>query len=128
MGSRESLKVDGNPWRKTRRQRIPLNTSQNEGRSGPVKEDVYAKGCRLTRAGKLEEAVGVFTKAIEIDNHRAEAYFRRGVCHYRLGNYHLAVDDMDAATVLGCQDAQMWSRHALQMTEDTVDDPTLGRL
>ena len=102
-----------------------MKTRQNRGQPGPVKGDVYAEGCRLARAGKLSEAVDVFTEAIKHDIQRAEAYFRRGVCHYRLGNYLLAVDDMDAATVLGCQDAQMWSRHALQQTD--IDDPPLER-
>ncbi len=84
--------------------------------------EIYAEGCRLSRTGKLSEAVGAFTLAIENNINRAEAYFRRGVCHYRLGNYQMATNDMDAATVLGCQDAQMWSQYALQQYNDS-DDP-----
>ena len=83
---------------------------------------MYTEGCRLTRVGKLSEAVGVFTLAIESNLNRAEAYFRRGVCHYLLGNCQMAANDMNAATVLGCQDAQMWSRFALQQNDD-ADDP-----
>lgn len=81
----------------------------------------YAEGCRLTRAGQFAEAIGPFTQAIEMNIERADAYFRRGVCHYLLGNYHMANNDMDAATVLGCQDAQLWSRYALPHDDDTTD-------
>ena len=84
--------------------------------------EIYAEGCRLSRIGKLSEAIGAFTLAIENNINRAEAYFKRGVCHYLLGSYQMATNDMDAATVLGCQDAQMWSRYALQQNDDT-DDP-----
>ena len=84
--------------------------------------EIYATGCRLSRAGKFSEAVDAFTLAIENNFNRAEAYFMRGVCHYRLGNYQMATNDMDAATVLGCRDAQLWSRYAFQHNDDT-DDP-----
>lgn len=100
---------------------------QNEKKLRSAILTFYAEGCNLTHAGKLSEAVDTFTLAIENNVHRAEAYFRRGVCHYRLGNFRKTANDMDAATVLGCKDAQMWSRYALQQSDNT-DEPLSGSL
>jgi hypothetical protein len=36
--------------------------------------------------------------------------------------YHQAADDIDAAAVLGCRDAQFWSKHASQPVINCVDD------
>ena len=85
-------------------------------------EDWYEKGCRLKHAGKLKEALVAFSAVIDRDAGWAEAYFRRGVCHYLLGNCHLASYDMDAATVLGCRDAQLWSRFDLQQIDDSDEE------
>ena len=95
---------------------------QNSNFSANARDKAYAEGCRLTRAGKFAEAIEPFSQAIEKNINRAEAYFRRGVCHYLLGNYQMATHDMDAATVLGCQDAQMWSRYALPQS-DVASEP-----
>ena len=78
----------------------------------------YQEGCRLTHAGKLHEAVTAFTSVIDCNTGWAEAYFRRGVCYYLLGNCRMASYDMDAATLLGCRDAQMWSRFDIQQFDD----------
>ena len=83
----------------------------------------YDKGCELKRAGKLMEAVASFKKAIDYDTQFADAYFTRGACYYLLGQYQLAGMDMDAATLLGCQDAQLWSRFDMNcMTESDEDE------
>ena len=73
----------------------------------------------MTHAGKLHEAVTAFSSAIDCNAGWAEAYFRRGVCYYLLGNCRLASYDMDAATLLGCRDAQMWSRYDIQQFDDS---------
>ena len=70
----------------------------------------YDKGCEFKRAGNLKAAVESFSKAIDCDTQFARAYFTRGASYYLLGRYRLAGIDMDAATLLGCQDAQLWSR------------------
>ena len=41
----------------------------------------------------------------------AQAYFNRGLCNYRLGNYRQAKDDLEAAALLGCKDALFWSKY-----------------
>lgn len=61
-------------------------------------------------AGVYAEALEVLDSAIEVDLTFAAAYFCRGACHYRLGNYRQAGLDLEAASILGCEDAQLWSR------------------
>lgn len=72
---------------------------------------LYKSGCRLKHAGKLKEAVAVLSKTIDCDRRYAEAYFIRGACHYMLGRFTLAAEDMDAAALLGCEEAQLWSKY-----------------
>jgi hypothetical protein len=50
-----------------------------------------------------------------------QAFFGRGVCHYRLGRYRQAAEDMDAATLLGCETAQLWSTFNLHFWDDDDD-------
>lgn len=82
----------------------------NKSISTPEASRLYAEGCRLQSAGRLKQAVLYMSRAIECDGRFARAYFKRGACHYMLGNYRLARNDLDAASVLGCGDAQLWSR------------------
>ena len=77
-------------------------------------KDWCERGRRLTRDGCHREAIEAFNLAIAKDPAYAEAYFVRGACHYALGSYRQAGDDIDAAAVLGCRDAQFWSKHAIQ--------------
>jgi len=84
----------------------------------PKVSDWCAKGHQLMRFKQYQKAVSVFDKAIEGDAN-AQAYFFRGVCHYLIGNYHLAKDDMDAAAILGCRDAQFWSKFEMKGTRNT---------
>ena len=76
----------------------------------------------MTHAGKLQEAVTAFSSVIDCNAGWAEAYFRRGVCYYLLGNCRLASYDMDAATLLGCRDAQLWSRYDIQQFDDSDEE------
>lgn len=82
----------------------------------------YEKGCELKRAGNLKEAVSDFAKAIDCDTRFAEAYFIRGACYYLLGQYQLAMIDMDAAALLGCKEAQLWSRFDTRCFVDSDED------
>ena len=85
----------------------------------------YDKGCEQKRTGNLMEAAASFKKAIDCDTQFADAYFTRGACYYLMGQYQLAGMDMDAATLLGCQEAQLWSRFDMQcfMELDEDKDP-----
>ena len=76
-------------------------------------QDWYEHGQRLTQDGRQREAIEALNQAIAKDPAYAEAYFARGACHYALGRYDQASDDIDAAAILGCPDAQFWSKHPI---------------
>ena len=84
-------------------------------------KDWFEKGRRLARDGCHQEAIEIFNQAIAKDPAYAEAYFVRGACYYVLGSYHQAADDIDAAAILGCRDAQFWSKHATQPVITSTD-------
>ena len=90
--------------------------------SGSSAREWYQKGCDLKSAGRLAEAVAAFTTAIERDTGFAEAYFNRGACHYLLGRYHLTAQDMDAASLLGCDKAWLWGKFGLYRFEDPEEE------
>ena len=69
------------------------------------------KGRELAGAGKHREAVEAFSMALRENAELAEAYFGRSASHYLLGRYSQATTDLDAASLLGCRDAQFWSRY-----------------
>ena len=60
--------------------------------------------------GRYSESIKAYSMAIEHDLEYAEAYFARGACHYKLGSYQKAADDIKAAAVLGSENAMFWSR------------------
>ena len=96
--------------------------SSNDPKSEREAQAWYEKGCILSKAGKLPEAVTAFTAAIDGNSGCAEAYFKRGVCYYLLGNSRLASCDLDAATLLGCRDAQLWSQFDIQQFDDSDEE------
>ena len=96
--------------------------SSNDPKSEREAQAWYEKGCILSKAGKLPEAVTAFTAAIDGNSGWAEAYFKRGVCYYLLGNSRLASCDLDAATLLGCRDAQLWSQFDIQQFDDSDEE------
>jgi tetratricopeptide (TPR) repeat protein len=111
---------------KKRQHRITneLRMKTRENKSGTDAHEWYRKGCRLKRAGNLRAAVKSFSKAIDCDTQFAKAYFTRGASFYLLGQYRRAGMDMDAAVLLGCQDAQLWSRfdmHAMTASDEDED-------
>ena len=87
-----------------------MSEQSHKSTSAAEARRLYAEGCQLQDAGKLKQAVSSLSKAIACDARFAEAYFNRGACHYMLGNYRLARNDLDAAAVLGCGEAQLWSK------------------
>lgn len=73
-------------------------------------EACCAEGLRLIKECRYKQAFREFDRALDMKAGYAEAFFGRGVCHYKLGRYQMAVSDMDAATLLGYETAQLWSR------------------
>lgn len=84
-------------------------------------KDWCDKGRRLTGAGRHRDAIEALNFAIDENPLHAEAYFVRGACHYALGSYQQAADDLDAAAVLGCRDAQFFSKYAIYASEKGVE-------
>ena len=85
-------------------------------------KDWYERGQRLTQDGRHSEAIEALNQAIAKDPACAQAYFVRGACHYKLGRYDQAGDDIDAAAILGFRDAQFWSKHAIPPLTISADD------
>ena len=82
----------------------------------------YRKGDKLRCAGKYAQAISAFNSAIDCNAEFASAYFMRGVCHYLLGHYLQATDDMHAAALLGCEDAQLWSKYDTKVVADIAEE------
>lgn len=84
------------------------------------------KGQALANAGRHREALAAFTTALRRNPELADAYFYRSASYYQLGRYVQAGQDLDAAAILGCRDAQFWSRYEGSIDdEETVEDPDL---
>ena len=90
--------------------------------SGFSAKDWYERGQGLTQDGRHREAIEALDRAIAKDPTFAEAYFERGACYYKLGRYDQAGDDIDAAAIIGCRDAQFWSKHAIPPSTIRTDD------
>ena len=84
-------------------------------------EECCAEGLRLIKECRYRQAVRVFDQALVIKAGYAEAFFGRGVCRYKLGQYQSAASDMDAATLLGYETAQLWSRFDRNYRKDDDD-------
>ncbi len=87
-----------------------------------IAHESFQKGRRLARSKKYREAIAYFTKAIREDAEFGEAYFERGSCHYQLGRSRKAAEDFDAASLLGCQVAGLWSRYETTEPVESEDE------
>jgi tetratricopeptide (TPR) repeat protein len=96
----------------------------NKQSTGFSDKDWYEKGRRLTQDGRHAEAIEALNSAIDKNPGYAEAYFARGACHYALGSYRQAGDDLDAAALLGCRDAQFWSKFTINSSKKSTDNQT----
>ena len=90
--------------------------------TGNRDKDWYEEGRRLNRDGNHREAIKAFDLAIKDNPLYAEAYFVRGACYYALGSCRQAGEDLDAAAILGCQEAQFWSRYPIYSKEKNQDE------
>ena len=82
----------------------------SDDRTLQSKNPWFSRGLTLLESAAYREALAAFDRAIDENTELAEAYLFRGVCRYKLGHFRQAAADMDAATLLGCEDAQLWSR------------------
>jgi tetratricopeptide (TPR) repeat protein len=97
------------------------------GRERLTADEWHQDGQRLESSGRYAEAISAFSRAIERNRLFADAYFRRGVCHYALRHYQQAREDLNAAALFGCRVAQLWSRFEIKMPDEPneVDTPDL---
>jgi tetratricopeptide (TPR) repeat protein len=71
--------------------------------------DFVAKGISLVADKKNEEAIGAFTKAIQLDHKYARAFAFRGATYAELGNYKQAFDDVNKGMKLDPKDARNYA-------------------
>lgn len=57
----------------------------------------YRRGVALRLMGRYGDAITALTEAINLNPDLAEAYFKRGICFYNIGEDHLAVLDFKHA-------------------------------
>ena len=63
----------------------------------PSAETQTEAGLKFARGGRIEEAVAAFTRAIELDSSRWEAYRLRGIAYARLAQHPSAIRDFNVA-------------------------------
>lgn len=68
--------------------------------------DRVEEGKTLFRSGNYEEALNVFTNAIELKPNYALAYYNRAIVYNKLGRQEKAQDDLKEASYLGHKKAQ----------------------
>ena len=56
----------------------------------------YRFGWKLMEDGSYLQSIKAFDQAIYEKAEFGEAYFARGICHYKLGSYHSSAHDMKA--------------------------------
>ena len=65
---------------------------------------IYYTGIVYSMQGKEREAVENFSRALEIDPFQSHVYYRRAIALYNLGEYPLAMRDLNNAVSLGLDD------------------------
>ena len=63
-------------------------------------KDWTKKGRKLADSNKNEEAIGAYTRAIELDPKYMTPYYNRGHCYLKLRKYQLAIKDFSKAAEL----------------------------
>jgi len=62
---------------------------------GPTAKDYYNKAFHFIDAGFPQEAINLYTLAIEKDPEFLDAYYNRGVVHFTLREYRQALNDFN---------------------------------
>jgi hypothetical protein len=77
---------------------LPTDTATNH----------LSQGVTLYEAGKYEEAVAEYTKAIELDPKLATAYYGRGLAYFKMKQYDSALADFNKALELDPRSSAAW--------------------
>ena len=68
----------------------------------------FEKGYKLDESGNNADAVKAYSKAIELNPQRANAYLNRGISYDKLGNYQQAIKDYNKVIELNPQLADVY--------------------
>ncbi len=86
-------------------------------------EDWYQKALFFNRSGQQEKAINAFSKAIEIDPGRANAYNNRGAIWYQKKDYDKAIEDYSRAIALDPKSASFYlNRGAAWFKKEHLDN------
>lgn len=72
-----------------------LNGCSDSKNEGPTAKDYYNRAYHFIDAGFPQEAINLYTLAIEKDPEFVEAYYNRGVAHFTLREYKEALADFN---------------------------------
>jgi len=72
-----------------------LNGCFEKKDQGPTAKDYYNKAYHFIDAGFPQEAINLYTLAIEKDPEFIDAYYNRGVVHFTLREYNKALSDFN---------------------------------
>jgi len=67
------------------------------------------QGNNLYKAGKYEQAVAEYTKAIELDPSLTSAYYNRGLAYLQMKEYDSALADFNKAIKINPKDSMSWN-------------------
>ena len=83
------------------------------------------RGNAYSRNGAYEQAIDSYTKAVELQDDLADAYFNWGVSYYELGEFQLAISDLSRAIDINPYDDNYYGRRSLAYI--FADDPDLAQ-
>jgi tetratricopeptide (TPR) repeat protein len=72
---------------------VPACSGQKN--SGTTAKEYYERAFTFAQAGNIEEAINLYTLAVEKDPEFIDAYYNRGVMHYFLREYKRAIEDLN---------------------------------
>ena len=75
--------------------------------------DYFDRGLAYGKAGKHNQAIEDFNRAIELNPQAAAAYNNRGLAYYNLGNYEQAIKDCDMALQINPEEAEAYYNRGL---------------
>ncbi|GHV09170.1 hypothetical protein AGMMS50229_18820 [Campylobacterota bacterium] len=83
-------------------------------------EATYKRGKDAFDQGNYEEAIALFTQAIEIDPNNADAYLFRGISYGALGDHPKAIADYTRAIEIDPSDVRAYNKRGESYSE--LDD------
>ena len=82
--------------------------------NGSIKPEIFYRAAEKERNNQdFKAAIKTYSKAIKANSNYAEAYYKRGVCHVKLGNYQAALDDFTKNIDLNSNNANAYRDRAV---------------